>query len=84
MCAAYKENKVPDFFPLSIKLFMQNLKYGTILETEKKNWYRRQPNKQDQPWFLKKNEFTGSWLYHQQGLIETPGVNWDKKMDKAS
>ena len=36
MCAVYKENKVPDFFPLSIKLFMQNLKYGTILETEKK------------------------------------------------
>ena len=30
--------------------------------------------------FKKKNEFTGSGLYHQQGLIETPGVNWDKKI----
>ena len=35
MCAAYKENKAPDFFPLRNKLFMQNVKYGTILETEK-------------------------------------------------
>ena len=35
MCAAHKENKVPEFFPLRTKLFMQNVKYGTILETEK-------------------------------------------------
>ena len=35
MCAAHKENKVSDFFPLRNKLFMQNVKYGTILETEK-------------------------------------------------
>ena len=35
MCAAYIENKVPGFFPLRNKLFMQNVKYSTILETEK-------------------------------------------------
>ena len=35
MCAAHKENKVPEFFPLRTKLFMQNVKDGTILETEK-------------------------------------------------
>jgi len=35
MCAAHKENKAPDFFPLRNKLFMPNMKNGTILDTEK-------------------------------------------------
>ena len=36
MCAAHKKNKAPDFFPLRNKLFMPNMKNGTILDTEKK------------------------------------------------
>ena len=35
MYAAHKENKVSDFFPLRNKLFMPNMKNGTILDTEK-------------------------------------------------
>ena len=35
MCAAHREDIAPDFFPLRNKLFMPNMKNGTILYTEK-------------------------------------------------